>query len=224
MRILYIEASPRKQQSASIQVARAFLAEWQARDPGTTVDTIDVWALPLPEFDGAALEGKYAGIAGRPLTAEQDRAWTTIRELAARFLAADLILIGTPMWNYGVPYKLKHLIDLISHKDILFRFDAVGSRGMVTAATVVVIGARGSGYSTDMPAESYDFQLRYLQTWTRMIGIADFRTVLVEKTFNAGEVDEASRAAASAESERLAAAVWAEYESRLAGLPADAGS
>jgi FMN-dependent NADH-azoreductase len=66
--LLYIESSPRKTRSASIEVAQAFLKTWQAANPGSTVDTLDVWATDLPEFDGSLLEAKYAGIAGLPLS------------------------------------------------------------------------------------------------------------------------------------------------------------
>ena len=63
--LLYVEASPRKQRSASIEVARAFLDAYREFHPGHTVHTIDVWNLALPEFDGAAIDAKYAGIEGR---------------------------------------------------------------------------------------------------------------------------------------------------------------
>ena len=69
--LLYIESSPRKTRSASIEVSQAFLTAWQASHPGSTVDVLDVWNTPLPEFDGAALDAKYAGLAGEPLSPAQ---------------------------------------------------------------------------------------------------------------------------------------------------------
>lgn len=79
--LLYIESSPRKQRSASIEVARAFIEAWQSAHPDGTVDALDVWSEPMPEFDGAVLDAKYAGIAGRPLSDRQ----------------ADWLLISAPM-------------------------------------------------------------------------------------------------------------------------------
>jgi FMN-dependent NADH-azoreductase len=70
--VLYIEASPRKQRSASIEIARATLSSWRAADPTLTIDTLDVWSTPMPQFDGPAMEAKYARLSGTPLTSKQE--------------------------------------------------------------------------------------------------------------------------------------------------------
>src|SRR5260221_10983399 len=132
-RLLYVEASPRKQRSASIEVSLAFLDAYRAAHPGDEIETMDVWALDLPAFDGDALAAKYAGLSGDALTAGQARAWEGIRRLAAAFHAADKLLFAVPLWNFGIPYKLKHLIDVISQKDVLFSFDANGFGGLLGA-------------------------------------------------------------------------------------------
>jgi FMN-dependent NADH-azoreductase len=194
MKILYIEASPRKNRSASIEVARAALAEWQKK-PAVTVDTLDVWSTELPEHDGALLEAKYAVIAGTPLTPEQAAAWSRIRDIAARFLAANVVVIATPMWNYSVPYKLKHLIDLVTQKDVLFTFDERGLGGLLGGRKALLIFARGLDYSPGgmTPAATCDFQKPYLETWLSLVGITDIRTVIVEKTLFGPDVDRAGR-------------------------------
>lgn len=66
--LLYIESPPRKQRSASIEVAQEFLSAYQAANPRDTLDVLDVWNIPLPEFDGDTLDAKYSGITGSPLT------------------------------------------------------------------------------------------------------------------------------------------------------------
>jgi FMN-dependent NADH-azoreductase len=199
--VLYIEGSPRKLRSASIEVAQAALAAWQVADASLTVDTLDVWAEKLPEFDGAAMEAKYAGIAGTPLTEEQASAWAAIRKLAGRFQSADAILIAVPLWNFSIPYKLKHLIDVVSQKDLLFRFDERGLDGLLHGKQALLVCARGLDYSpgAGMPADSYDFQKPYLETWLRFIGIADITTIVVEKTLFGAEIDRAARMSASAQ-------------------------
>jgi FMN-dependent NADH-azoreductase len=193
--ILYIEASPRKERSASIEIAQAALAAWQAADGSLTVDTLDVWSEELPEFDGEALEAKYAGIAGRLLTKSQSAAWAEIRAIAARFVAADMLLLAVPLWNFSVPYKLKHLIDVVSQKDLLFTLGERGFGGLLRGRTALLICARGLDYgpSAGTPAGSYDFQKPYLETWLRFIGISEIRTVVVEKTLFGPEVDRAAR-------------------------------
>jgi FMN-dependent NADH-azoreductase len=133
--LLYIEGSPRKQRSASIEVARTAIAAWRDTVANPTVDTIDVWSpdLALPEFDGPALEAKYAGIAGTPLTAEQEAAWSALRALSARFHAADVLLIAAPLWNFSIPYRLKHLIDAVTQKDLCSASTSAASTDCCTA-------------------------------------------------------------------------------------------
>ena len=205
--LLYVEASPRKQRGASIEVAHTFLDAWRAAHPDGQVDTLDVWSTPLPEFDGAALDAKYAGIAGTPLTAVQGRAWAAIRALASRFQRADRLLFAIPMWNFSIPYRLKHLIDCVSQKDLLFTFDEHGLKGALNARRAAVIYARGIDYDADSatPAAHWDLQRSYMELWLRFVGVEDIATVEVEKTFFGPEVDGAAREAAKARAREIAA-------------------
>lgn len=190
-RLLYIESSPRKQRSASIEVARVFIEAWKGKHPGAVVDTLDVWHTPLPEFDGAVLDAKYAGIQGVALTAEQEAAWAQIRTLASRFHSADVIVFGVPMWNFGIPYKLKHLIDVVSQKDLLFTFDERGLNGLLGGRAAVVIAARGA------PLDRKEHQLAYMDTWCEMVGITEHHHILIEKTLFGPDVDSKAREEAS---------------------------
>lgn len=196
MHLLHIEGSPRKQRSASIDVAHSFIEAWTAGHPGSTVDTLDVWATDLPEFDGPALEAKYAGLTGQTRTAEQERAWDAIRALADRLFRADLIVFSVPMWNFGIPYRLKHLIDAVSQKDVLFSFDERGLIGLLGGRKVVVVAARGIALGPDYPAQDYDFQGAYMRTWSSMVGIKECHILAVEKTLYGPEADAESRSAA----------------------------
>lgn len=197
--LLYIESSPRKQRSATIEVATAFIEAWQARHTIATVDTLDVWNMPLPEFDGAVLDAKYAGIMGVERTPEQKQAWDQITELAQRFIKADIILFAVPMWNFGIPYKLKHLIDVVSQKDLLFTFDERGLNGLLDGRKVVVIAARGA------PLDRAEHQIAYLTTWSEMVGIDEQYNVVIEKTLLGPDVDAESRRAAKTAAVDLAA-------------------
>ncbi|WP_439535474.1 FMN-dependent NADH-azoreductase [Methyloversatilis sp.] len=205
--LLYIESSPRKQRSASIEVARAFIDAWQTAHPDGTVDVLDVWSEPMPEFDGPVLDAKYAGIAGTPLSEEQAAAWAQIRALAARFQQADRLLISAPMWNYSIPYKLKQLIDVVSQKDLLFTFDERGQLGTLGHCKAMLVLARGVevGDAADaLKASDWDLQRQYLDLWLRMVGVTDTRHILVEKTLYGPEVDTDARAAAVAQAAALA--------------------
>lgn len=206
-KLLYVEASPRKRRSASIEVCKAFLATYRDANPRDEIETFDLWAADLPEFGGAALDAKYAGLAGVALTDAQQAAWDRIRRLAAPFLAADKLLFGVPLWNFGIPYRLKHLIDLISQKDVLFSFDANGFGGLLKARKAAIVYARGLDYfSTDSitPAAEFDLQRPYMEMWLRFVGVTEVNGVVVEKTLFGPEVDAAARAGASRQAEALA--------------------
>ncbi|MFM9654037.1 NAD(P)H-dependent oxidoreductase, partial [Streptomyces galilaeus] len=71
------------------------------------MDVLDLWGAELPEFDGPTIDAKYAVLAGRELTTEERAAWERIGSLVSRLEAADAVVVATPMWNFGIPYKLK---------------------------------------------------------------------------------------------------------------------
>ena len=202
--LLHIECSPRKQRSASIEVARAFIDTWTARHPQGTVDTLDVWSAGLPEFDGVALEAKYAGLEGRARSADEARVWADIEALGQRFHRADVIVFSVPMWNFGIPYRLKHLIDAVTQKDTLFSFDERGLLGLLGGRTMVTVAARGVALGDDFPAAVYDHQVSYMSMWARMVGITAVHNVTVDKTLFGAEADAASRAQATAQAQALA--------------------
>lgn len=194
--LLYVEASPRKERSASIEVSLAFLDAYIAAHPDDTVETLDIWASDLPSFDGEVLAAKYAGINGIQLTAEQQMAWNNIRGLASHFLAADKLLFAVPLWNFGIPYRLKQLIDVISQKDLLFSFDGNSFQGLLKARKAVIVYARGLNYlsaASATPASRYDFQKPYMEAWLRLIGITDISDIIVEKTLLGADIDLESR-------------------------------
>jgi FMN-dependent NADH-azoreductase len=203
MHLLHVIGSPRKR-SASHQVANAFVEAWTKKHADASIDELDVWSVDLPAFDGPVIEAKYAGLEGRSLDAEQAAAWQTVRALADRFRQADVILFSVPMWNFGIPYRLKHLIDVISQKDVLFTFDENGLNGTLGGRKVVTIAARGVQLGPDFPPDSYDFQTTYMAMWARMVGITDIHTISVEKTLFGPEADTESREAASAQARELA--------------------
>jgi FMN-dependent NADH-azoreductase len=134
----------------------------------------------MPEFDGDALAAKYAGLSGTTATLAEESAWRSIEELAAPFHAADKLLFGVPVWNFSIPYKLKHLIDVISQKDVLFTF-----AGKLIGKKAAVVCARGLDYTSPgsfTPAREYDLQRPYVEMWLKFVGITDVHGILVEKT------------------------------------------
>ena len=150
---------------------------------------------------------KYAALEGVERSAEQRKVWTDIEALGQRFHRADVIVVSVPMWNFGIPYRLKHLIDAVSQKDVLFTFDERGLLGLLGGRKAVVVAARGVALGENFPAAEFDHQTRYLTMWARMVGITEVHTVSVEKTLFGPEADAASRAQAKAEAASLAASI-----------------
>ena len=206
--LLHIESSPRKRRSASLDVARAYLDAYRDAHPDHRIDALDLWSIGLPEFDGDALDAKYADLSGTPLSKSQQQAWTSIRALAQRLHDADTLLFSVPLWNFSIPYKLKQFIDVVSHRNILFSFDERGMTGLLKDKQAVVIYARGLDYSMDSstPAHSFDFQRPFMETWLRSVGVTDVESIVLEKTLLGPEVDEAARQAARERAVALARA------------------
>jgi FMN-dependent NADH-azoreductase len=201
MNLLHIVSSPRKERSASLEVANAFIAAWKGKHADAHVDTLNVWETELLPFDKAALDAKYAGIAGTKRTPEQEAAWAQIAELGNRFHRAQILLFSVPMWNFGIPYRLKHLIDVISQKDVLFTYDERGIVGMLGGRQMVVIAARGAVVSGDAMK---DHQVDYLRTWAHMVGIPETHEIVMERTLFGPDAEAAARAEARAKAVALA--------------------
>ena len=150
---------------------------------------------------------KYAALEGNPRSPEQLKVWADIEALGQRFHRADVIVLSVPMWNFGIPYRLKHLIDAVSQKDVLFTFDERGLLGLLGGRKAVLVAARGVALGENFPAAEFDHQTSYLTMWAHMVGITEVHTVSVEKTLFGPEADTASRAQAKAEAAALAASI-----------------
>jgi len=193
-KLLHIQASPRGDRSASITVARHFIDLYGKAHPGDTVETLDLWKADLPEFDGATIDAKYAVMHGEKHTAEQAQAWANVVRVADQFKAADKYVFSLPMWNFGIPYKLKHWIDVIAQPGLTFSFSPeTGYKGLVTGRPAVAIYARGGAYGPGTGMEAYDSQSTYLKQLLGFIGITDLKTILVEPTL-AGPKEDALKA------------------------------
>ncbi|WP_423368032.1 FMN-dependent NADH-azoreductase [Burkholderia sp. LMG 32019] len=204
MRLLNIVSSPRGARSASIAVANAFVDA--LRDSGVTsgvtidVDTLNVWEEDLPDFGSDAIGAKYKGVANAPMDDAEQSVWRRIQSLVKRFQDADRIVVGVPMWNFGYPYKLKQLIDLVSQRNMLFTFDGKAYAPLLEIPRALVIHVRGQSRETGAGADNPGFrhQADYLEFWLRFIGVSDVRSLTVEHTWGARASDSIERAQARA--------------------------
>ena len=192
-KLLYIEASPRKTRSKSIEVASSFLHALRDGQPSLEVDTLDLWSTELPAFDGPTIEAKYALLHGQPHTAEQAEAWSRVVNVITRFKAPDWYLFSLPMWNFGIPYILKHYIDVIVQPGLTFSYSPTeGYSGLVQGKKAVAIYARGGAYGPGTGAEDYDLQSRALALILGFMGLTDLTNIFVEPTLAAPAESEAA--------------------------------
>lgn len=181
-KLLYIESSPRKNRSASIAVAQTFLEAYQKTHPEDQIVKIDLWHKELPPFDGDVIDAKYAIMHQQSHTSEQVKAWKKVEELIAEFKNADKYLFSLPMWNFGIPYKLKHYIDLLVQPGYTFQVTPQGKyQGLVTGKKAALVYARGGAYEAKAPI---DMQRHYMENILGFIGFTDFTSVVIEPTLN----------------------------------------
>jgi FMN-dependent NADH-azoreductase len=185
-KLLYIEASPRKSRSKSIAVAQVFLSELEKAHPSLEVDKLDLWATELPKFDSDTVEAKYAVLYGQEQTPDQVKAWAPVISVIDRFKSADWYLFSIPMWNFGIPYVLKHWIDVIVQPGLTFSFNPTeGYKGLVLNKKAVTVYARGGAYGPGTGAEGYDLQTKTLGGILGFIGVTDVTSIVIEPTLGA---------------------------------------
>lgn len=205
-RLLYIESSPRQARSHSTAVAETFLVAYQATHPGDEVDRLDLWAENLPRFDGEMLNAKYSIMHGEQPAASEQAAWATVEEIFARFNAADKYLFSVPMWNLGLPYVLKHYIDIITQPGLAWSFDpASGSYQGLVRGKVAVVFASGGMYHPGSGAEALDMQKPSFYNWLGFIGLTEVSTITVAGTLFGPEATAQARQEGAAQAQALGA-------------------
>ena len=200
MRVLHIVASPRDRSRSEALAAIAIAALDRPE-----VTRLELWREALPELDGDTVEGRYRLIHGEPVAVDVEQRWAELRAVADQALAHDLWLISTPMWNFGLPYRLKHWIDCITHPGMTFINDAAGNvTGLAAGRSALLIGAGALDFANAEQQQALDFQMRYLDAWLRFIGITDIHTVRAAPTFGPAETVDAAMETAADELRRIA--------------------
>lgn len=172
-KLLHIIATPREEDSRTLRVTEAFFEGLENNDPDCRVDTLDVTKEKLPPMTMKAVSGKYVLLGGKDLPEDLKPAWDDIIKHIERFLSADGYVISSPMWNFSIPYYLKHYIDVILQPRYLFRYTEKGPEGLVKNKKMIIITSRGGDYGPDSPSHSYDFQEPYLRAVFGLAGITD---------------------------------------------------
>ena len=174
MNILQINSSARSQGSLSTRLADRLTATLRAATPATSLTVRDLAAQPHPPLDEDALQALFTPADAR--SAEQSRRVALDDALIAEVKAADVVVIGAPMYNFGVSTQLKNWIDAISRAKVTFEYTAQGPRGLLTGKQVYVVLTRGGRYR-DTAADS---QVPYLRTVLAFLGMTDVEFVYAE--------------------------------------------
>ena len=191
MKINYIECSPRGERSHSTKIAQAYIEQAKKNIPDLELNHINPWSLNLPEFDGDMLNAKYSVIRGTDPSADEVSAWSNVKKIFDEFNNADHYLFSVPMWNFNIPYKLKHYIDIITQPGMSWSYTPDdGYKGLMTDKTATIIYATGDGYGEGTGFESFDMQKPYVNLWLTFLGFKKIEKVVVDRTLFDAETAE----------------------------------
>jgi FMN-dependent NADH-azoreductase len=203
MNILQINSSARSfengQGSTSTQLANELVASLRQLHPQARFTLRDLTHKPHPQLDEAALGALFT-------PADQRSAAQTARvaqddALIAELQAADVAVIGVPMYNFGVSSQLKNWIDAVARAGVTFRYTEQGAQGLLTGKKVYAVLARGGKYR-DTPADS---QVPYLKTTLSFLGLTDVEFIYAEGLAMGPDAAAAALQAARAQIEAVAA-------------------
>lgn len=203
MKLLHIDSSLLGEGSASRQLTRSVVGRFQRNHPGLEVISRDLDAAPLPHLTGADLVASHQP-ANSPDEALSAGAKTNAAVLQ-EFLDADIVVVGAPMYNFGVASVLKAWIDRISIAGVTFRYTENGPVGLAGGKRVVIASTRGGLYAEGSPFAAMDFQEAYLRAVFAFLGVTDVQVVRAEGLNLGPEQRQAAMQAALGEPDRQAA-------------------
>ena len=193
MNILFVTSSPRGGASYSNRVAANVLDELLARNPEAIIAVRDLARDPLPHV-GDDFFTATRGPNG-PQTDAQRALLARSDELVDELLAADVIVVATPMINFTIPSNLKAWIDYVARAGRTFRYSEKGPEGLVKGKQVIVVPARGGIYAA---GNAMDFQVPYLKSVLAFLGMTEVDVLEVEGTAYGPDAAEKAVTAATA--------------------------
>lgn len=171
-KLLVVETSPRGDHSVSRRMTHRFVEHWRTAHPDGTMVIRDLASTPLTFVDGEWLQAYFTAVDQQ--SPEMQQVLRLSDELVAELLAADEIVIATPVYNYNVPAALKAWIDHIVRKGLTLGFDG---KGLVTGRKATVLIASGGVYTEGSLIRDRDIATKYLRLVLDVIGINDVTVV-----------------------------------------------
>ena len=175
--ILLILGSPRERASYSHQIGRRIVDDLKSRYPSAKVVVRNLAKEALPDVDDAFVTGRM--LAPDKRSAAETEALAQSDVMVAELMAADVLVLATPMHNFGISASVKAWIDHIVRPGVTFSYSDKGPLGLVKGKRVILVLARGGIY-TEGPMKQYDFQEPYLRTVLGFIGMTDVDVVRIE--------------------------------------------
>jgi FMN-dependent NADH-azoreductase len=176
-RILHLISSPRGADSFSIKLANAVIDKLQQEYPDSSVEEVNLIASNVPHLDTAHLHSFFTPVEN--LTAEDQDAIRYSDQAIAQLMAADIIVIGAPLYNFSIHSSLKAWIDHIARAGKTFTYSEQGAEGLVKGKKVYVAMSSGAVYSEGL-YQPYDFVSTYLKAVLGFLGMTDFTLIRVE--------------------------------------------
>ncbi len=190
--VLVIESSARQQGSVSRDLTQAFIAQWQAAHPADQVKVRDLAVEQVPHLD-ADLLGGWMKPADQHSATEQ-AALQRSNLLTEELLAADVLVLAAPMYNFAIPSTLKAWLDHVLRAGVTFKYTETGPQGLLTGKRAYVLTARGGVYA----GGPFDHQEPYLRQALGFIGIHDVSFIHAEGMNMGAEFQEKGIAQAKA--------------------------
>ena len=170
-KLLFIESSPRKNDSITTSVCQKLidnLASKNGEKSDWEVEVLDLWQAQLPEMNGTTMSAKYSIFMGESLSDEQNDSWELLNQYVQQFGEADLVVIAAPMWNWGIPYVLKHYIDVVTQPGLTFNWSPDdGYIPVLPPRDAIIVTSSGGDYTVGSGNEHEDFAFRYLKMWLK---------------------------------------------------------
>ena len=196
MKLLQIDSSVLGDNSVSRKLTAKITADWQVAHPGTEVDYLDLAATAPGHLSGEALGSRFVPADNHSAVQKEEAAYA--ETLLTQFFAADVIVVGAPMYNFTVPSQLKSWIDRILQAGRTFSYSTTGPVGLAGGKTVIIASTRGGLHSGEAHV-AHDHQENYLKTVFGFVGITDVRIVRAEGLSMGEDAKNAAIASAHAE-------------------------
>lgn len=177
MKILHLDSSVTGGNSVSRPLTQLAAAKLKAANPGAEYVYRDLVKNTLRHYTAVL---RLYGDAPAQATLEQKAEIETGKEILDEFLAADIVLIGAPMYNFSIPSQLKAWMDLIAVSGKTFQYSASGPEGLCGNKKLVIISSRGGKYGPGSPVETWDHQEQYLRHFFTFLGVKDITVITAE--------------------------------------------